>query len=133
MNAARLVHVCAKKKKKTFFLLNLVDDLPFIFGLVPLMSMGALCYWENPNKHLTGRLLWAEVFSTLYTDALAAKKSAYTQLVLSHTDRSGPALFPETWLLFGYGGNEMEAECGVGGTLEEMALHSDIQTSACDM
>ncbi|CAB1460752.1 unnamed protein product [Pleuronectes platessa] len=52
-----------------------------------------------------------------------------------HRNISGRALFPEKQLLFGYGGNEMEA--GVGGcggcTLKETASRSHVQTPACDI
>lgn len=46
---------------------------------------------------------------------------------------SGRALFPEKQLLFGYGGNETGVGWVGGGTLKEMALHCDVQTTGCDM
>lgn len=71
---------------------------------------------------------------SLYTDILTGKQFAGMQVWAIHRNISGQPLFPEKQLLFGYVGNEV----GGGGagrvyTLKEMALHSDIQTTACDM
>lgn len=103
-----------------FYSANKVSSYRFLRTCLSAMSYCLL--WVNcfglvilnkSNTCLACCLVEAGV-CTLYTDILTNKQSARMQVWAIHGNISGWPLFPEKQLLFGYVGNEMGVEGGVG-------------------